>query len=515
MSLLRSSLHGLVGLVLCAVAIVANGAVPSQFIAKMYTEALGRAPDSTGWQTYTNYFVQNGCSQSTLSFIAGGFFDSNEYKAKNYTTSETVLTLYRAVLSREPDPQGFATYKQLLQSGTTVGAAARLQAGGSEFQALIGAICSGGAYRQDIALTQAIDIGAGTWTQAQLTACLANTVCSLPQDVVVYLSTPVSIPAGHVLETAGQPSRLAYAKLARLVRNNANTGHLVQMGAGSTLRNVWIGGQRQLFKNYPTADGVRANVTYAVSEPTPGAIQNIRSDFPYQRSHIVTSGLSYVTIAGNLLVGYSGSHTYDGTWTWASDGISNGCPNASISSNEIVDPSDEGIVIFGATGIVQASTAFSNTVLHAGLSASGSFGFDTFNCTNGCTFTGAGIHDNLIMGGVTIHSDIMLTLGTGPWASPSNIPACPSSGNCGSGAHMNGNHTIWGDENQRIAVQKAIVVDGMLNADDLGNGLYVAPQNLGACYSGPIVISNDAPAHASGNLMAGETAPVHSCIGHP
>jgi hypothetical protein len=31
-----------------------SGVVPSQFIAKMYTEALGRAPDQIGWFLYTD-----------------------------------------------------------------------------------------------------------------------------------------------------------------------------------------------------------------------------------------------------------------------------------------------------------------------------------------------------------------------------------------------------------------------------------------------------------------------------
>ena len=36
--------------------------VPSQFIAKLYSEALGRAPDNGGWQAQTNYFLASGCS---------------------------------------------------------------------------------------------------------------------------------------------------------------------------------------------------------------------------------------------------------------------------------------------------------------------------------------------------------------------------------------------------------------------------------------------------------------------
>jgi hypothetical protein len=37
-------------LALGALSVPAQAAVPHQFIAKMYTEALGRAPDQTGWQ---------------------------------------------------------------------------------------------------------------------------------------------------------------------------------------------------------------------------------------------------------------------------------------------------------------------------------------------------------------------------------------------------------------------------------------------------------------------------------
>src|SRR5215472_5512779 len=39
-----------------------TGAVPYQFLAKMYTEALGRAPDQPGWQAWVNYFQQNPAS---------------------------------------------------------------------------------------------------------------------------------------------------------------------------------------------------------------------------------------------------------------------------------------------------------------------------------------------------------------------------------------------------------------------------------------------------------------------
>jgi hypothetical protein len=483
--------------------------VPSQFIAKLYSEVLGRAPDGGGWQAQTNYFLSSGCSQATLSAFASNILGSTEYTGKGYTPEEAVLTVYRAVLSREPDSTGFNHYVGLIRnSGWTAAQVARDQMVASEFVALVGAICSGGAYRQDWNGRQALDIGSGTWSQAQLQSCINNnTVCSVPPRVVVYLGSALTLPAGHVLETSGQPHRTLYARQARLVRNSGNFGHLLEMGPGATVRNIWVGGQRHLYKNVPTADGVRANFFY--NGGTGGAIRNVRSDFPYQRTHVeASSAAGSLTVDGGLFVNYTAHHTNDGTWTWVSDGISNHNPNGTITNNHIIDPTDVGIVIFGHTGMVQASTASSNTVVHAGLSAYGSLVFDTIVCA-GCGFTGPGIHDNQILAGRTAHSDIMLSVGTGPWFTPN----CPSGQGCGSGARMNNNTTLWGDANQRTRVQHALVVDGMLNADTQGNLLSVSPEPLGACYHGA-GIRNDSPGHASGSLMLESTGSVHSCISH-
>lgn len=82
-------------------------AVPSQFIARQYTEALGRAPDPTGWQFSTNAALASGCSAPMLRDIALSVFGSAEYADKGYTPEETMLTVYRAVLGREPDESGF------------------------------------------------------------------------------------------------------------------------------------------------------------------------------------------------------------------------------------------------------------------------------------------------------------------------------------------------------------------------------------------------------------------------
>jgi hypothetical protein len=499
--------HWLVLTGLLLLAPTAGAEVPSQFIAKLYSEALGRAPDAGGWQTQTNYFITKGCSQATLSAFASSVFEGAEYTGKGYTPEEAVLTVYRAILSREPDASGLAHFAGRIRSGATAAAVARDQMISAEFTGLIGAICAGGGYRQDWNGRQAIDLGSGTWSQAQIEACVNNnTICSIPQRVVVYLSAPLRIPAGRILQTVGQPGRLSYARQARLVRSNGNFGHLIEMGPGAVIRNVWVTGQRHLYRSIPTADGVRANLYY--NGGTGGAIRDVRSDFPYQRTHVeASSAAGSLTVDNNLFVNYTANHLPDGTQTWVSDGVSNHNPNGTITNNHVIDPTDVGIVIFGHTGMVQASSAWGNTIVHAGLSAYGSLVFDTIVCA-GCGFTGA-IRDNLILGGRTVHSDIMLSVGTGPWFTPN----CPTGQGCGTGARMTGNSTIWGDPNQRLRVQHSIVVDGMLNADTQGNLLSINPQPLGNCYHGPGV-RNDSPGHASGNLALESTGPTHSCIAH-
>ncbi len=502
-------------LALAIVAVQAQAAVPSQFIAKQYTEALGRAPDTTGWKNYTNYFASYGCSSGTLQTVAGSFFNSTEYKNKTYTPEEQVLTIYRALLSREPDALGFETHVNLLRAGNTLSQVIENVTRSQEFLGLVPGICSGNAYRQDWGMTQALDIGGGVWSQAQLQSCLDNNaVCSVPARTVVLLTSTVQVGAGKTLETAGGIDRTRYARQARLVRAGGSIDftHMLHVSGGATVRNLWISGQRHLFKNVPQADGVRANIRF--TGDTHGVLQGIRSDAALQRSHIETassaSHAGSILIENNLTTGYTSNHVADGTHTWVTDGLSVHTYNSTVRKNDIVDPTDVGIVIFGHDTAPQASVAHGNTIVHAGHSAYGSLGFDTLGC-NGCGFSGKGIYGNTILAGNNQHSDIMLFVGTGAWGEP---PDCVAMNRCGRGAMLTGNTTIWGDERQVTTVQVGIAVDGMLNATVSGNALHVRARNIGKCYVSNLAY-DVSQGHASGNLQPGSVDhDTHRCIGH-
>ncbi|MBA3771560.1 MAG: hypothetical protein H0X13_03445 [Ramlibacter sp.] len=172
-------------------------------------------------------------------------------------------------------------------------------------------------------------------------------------------------------------------------------------------------------------------------------------------------------------------------------------------------------MIFGhgsGSGTAQATTASSNVIVHAGLSAYGSLGFDTTGDCVSCVFTGS-FSGNTVLAGQNQHSDIMLFVGTAPWTAE-GATNCASGAHCGTGARMLNNTTIWGDANQRTKVQVGILVDGMLNATTSGNALYILPQALGACYRGPGLINDFANGHADGALQTEGSQGVHGCIGH-
>ena len=91
--------------------------VPTQFIAKQYSEALGRIPDPGGWTAAVGYFQQNGCSTATLNAWGSSAFSSTEFQNLGYTPEEQVLLVYRAVLNREADNAGLYFYAGQLRSG--------------------------------------------------------------------------------------------------------------------------------------------------------------------------------------------------------------------------------------------------------------------------------------------------------------------------------------------------------------------------------------------------------------
>lgn len=86
------------------------------YVGGLYKYALTREPDTNGYNNWCHRLMSG---QQTASQVAWGFFGSKEYVKKNTTDSRYVQQLYQALLRREPDKDGKATWLKKLKSGKT------------------------------------------------------------------------------------------------------------------------------------------------------------------------------------------------------------------------------------------------------------------------------------------------------------------------------------------------------------------------------------------------------------
>ena len=86
-------------------------------IYRLYRATLDRAPDEAGHDAWTDSLV---AGTQTLAGAAAGFVGSAEFRSLYGSTDTTqfVTLLYQNVLGRAPDPTGFATWTGALNSGT-------------------------------------------------------------------------------------------------------------------------------------------------------------------------------------------------------------------------------------------------------------------------------------------------------------------------------------------------------------------------------------------------------------
>ncbi len=88
------------------------------FLTRCYRTILGREPDENGLNHWLNALLDE---KWTILQIIGGFVNSSEFRNKNYSNVETVMILYRAILDREGDPDGIASWTVELDGGKPLG----------------------------------------------------------------------------------------------------------------------------------------------------------------------------------------------------------------------------------------------------------------------------------------------------------------------------------------------------------------------------------------------------------
>ncbi len=537
---------------------------PSQFIAKTYTEALGRAPDQGGWASAVTIFQNTSCTQATLKQWGRVRYLSHEYNLAYGNDSGApcldhppgdpphglpdnaarVITVYRGIVNREPDASGFTNFYNRLQNHTlSFPDFVDLFYDSGEFAALVPLICNQESYgfgTQRALTNPTVPAGSGGFPGGtsftfqgymdSVKASGATTVYLAPRAVVAVTQTIV-VPAGITVKTIGDPTPNRYASMGRFVRARGSDGtppftsELLRLHSGAALRHVWVDGQRganwgttikyckDAINVYMYAGGTNTYVTHCVISNSSG-YTNVRSEGPCANN----------AIHSNLITAYSSCHfrgpsglQQDIRWT---DGISAACEDVKIEYNEIVDVSDVGIVIFRTTnGNPQRSRVRGNKILNAGNSAWAAIGADPLFSATGSgshSFVGASVTENVIWSGRG-HFDVGLMVGTmiTPFSQPNDM---------GFGASFTNNSV--GTATATAKVDVGIGVSGMLQATVTGNSLNVTLVNTNdngrlcpvpGCNPNPpatsAVAASICDGLASGTIQASEDYKLQTCLG--
>jgi hypothetical protein len=492
-------------------ALAAKRQVPFQYIAKLYSEALGRGPDQGGTAAAVNYFRTQGCNQTSLQNLGQWFFASPEYQALNYTSGSQVLTAYRTILNHDPDQAGYSYYQTRLQAKQiTLPQLVNALYQSPEFANLRTRICDSDkpSYAFDGATAIAIGplIDQNNLHQ-RLNSASYGAVVELPEQSLVRLTQPLVIPRGVTLQTRGQLMPNHYAQQARLVRSGAQwVGPLVQVLPGAQLNHLWIDGQRSALStetvsayaqskyNVSMQGGTNTSVNYNRIGNSSGAThveaRNVpgnpidSSEFQCRRNHIL----------GNLIEAYT-SRQAGNEW---SDGLSIHCEDTEVAGNTVIDATDVAIIMFSYTNpwlgdrvIPQSSYVHDNQVINVGNSAFAALGVDPFftwarnTLTNeplegdppcdasGCkasrSFQGARMVRNLFWTGEEVAYEIGMAIGTRPWFSRNSYT--------GRGGEFSNNST--GILSARVDF--GIVVSGMVDTTVQGNALNLTVTDSSLC----------------------------------
>lgn len=549
----------------------ASLATPTQWLAKISTEAQGRSPSPGAWSQGAAYYgPARDCNAQTLAALGREAYTAPEFLALGYDDAAKLLSLYRGALNREP---GQAELSALLSTLNNEGARWRGVVDGvfdsAEFASLASAICDPADPNYSFSPKPPGDLrqwagGATSRTQAQLQIALdtagasCGTVELAPMEVVPIGGQqpgegpdddPLRIPPCVTLTTAGRPDRSRYADMGRLVPNGLVCdsprcihGELVRLADGARLESVWVDGRGADPRNLELAlvgaqSGQRATeiVNNRVSDPPPGGAA-VRLD-GYGTSATPCGGR---LVSENLITGYATRHGSSrfGTPLWA-DGIAVFCEQASVRDNELVDISDRGIVVHGVWNAAteerrtQRSTVSRNRILSAGVSARVALGADAvgecladgegppvdcieFSHDRGGapaerSFAGTSIADNTFSTAATTHFDIALMVGgKAIWG---------DNGPLARGVSFTGNTTAGVDTTR---VNTGIAVSGMFETDLRGNtsSFDLVDTNPalseGKCPRGDVLYAPSLAGFSAGSQPASAVSGLDGCLAdHP
>ncbi len=390
-----------------------------QFVAKLFTEGLSRAPEGSEYAAYTGRIEKDGCTVETLTALAEQIFSSQEFQEEKLTERERTFTVYRAILSREPDK---GELEQHLH--TEAEELARELCGTEEFAALLPDINRGPYYWKGN--NQEIYTGTNVITSSEIQKLFKeNTHVVLPRGTQVLVTSTISIPEGGTLETEGNPTH--YARMARLIRAGSSDYHLVIMQSDASMKNIYVEGGLSGYETNEVLSG--SNVLVRGSN---GKVLECRiSDSVSHQNLWVIDAAEHGYVAHNLVTGYASDHTK----TWQ-DGITCLGTDFVIEYNDVVDVTDASIAMFRYVNAqsdqphsrAQNSIVRYNKMMCLGNSAYVAYDHETGNyhtdssegIRHPANMTGLVAYENQIWTSMRAHYHMMVTMSTVPWLTEAN-----------------------------------------------------------------------------------------------
>ena len=418
-----------------------------QFIAKLFTEGLGRGPEGSEYKEYADFIYTNMCTAETLAALAYKMFDSEEYKKLNLNNTEAAFAVYRAVLNRDP--------KQAEISGFDASKSADVAkelALGSEFSKMVKAI-NEGSYGWGVNNGTAYT-GTNVMTSAEVNELLkTSSNVEIPQGTLVLCSEPIQLKPGQTLSTEGCPEN--YLKMARFLRLVKGSWSVIELAeSNTTLKNVWIDGNRS---NIGIDSG--GNAWVCGSNVTVTSCK--MSDTCGTTNMATTAVFTNVRVDHNLITCYTSTNTDN--WT---DGLTFQARGI-VEYNTIIDATDVGIVLFRDwTDADQDTIVRYNKIISAGNSAFAALHVDAWFGEKEHSYEGACFYENELWTSMKTHFNLALSAASVAWH---------YEGNEAHGVAFYNNYT---PEGLSVVCGVGIAVDGMKNATMRGNSMHVYIANI-------------------------------------
>jgi hypothetical protein len=549
---MRRTVAVVAAVVLALLGIVAGGStpasasspdVPGQFIAKIYTEGLGRLPTQQEWSAAVEEFSSDGCSPQTLADIGTRVYASADYARLGHDNTSRLVTLYRGVWNSEPDPAEMADWQSALDHGESWSTVVARFFVSEQFISLVPRICAGetdssktsyavsGQPAVELDSDSAGFSGTADALQELLNDSPPGSTVMLAERALVPLTKPLTVPDGVTLTTAGDPDTRHYPDMGRLVRSGEFDAPMIELKSGAKLTGVWVDGNRNSPGN--SAPG-RHSVRVLGGDSTAVVGNKISNTAGASSIQVLGQGAGHacsdVTVAENVITAYSNDHyltrqTADGrtTGTW-SDGISVNCADTTVRKNQIVDTGGVAIALYPGTAeprkdVPQRSRIADNTIVSAGVSMYAGIVADPQYFVPGrgdqrdYRFDGTKISKNTLWTAPNTHFVIGISAGTRPWYAGSAMIGP----NRGSGLSISDNTT--GELTARV--RTGIAVSGMSDvelgdnpADWKHDDVPGKPGN--ACPATDVAVSDDAGTAADLQTEAGYTdVTLDGCMGEP